>query len=769
MEVYGNKPQYFSRKSFCEGSEQLHKYIKNKNVFLNRILENGQMSIVVWSLDGTVVWCNKYARLMASFAESGLNEQININSIIPQDIVCHIKEKLSNMKDAKLQCKYGSPFVSRSGREIYITWHNCTIKDDGGKEYIISTGVDITNLKNTEKQLEGMNNDLIAANEELTAQQEELSTMNEELMAQEEELRNSLDELKKHQEMLKKSEERYKLVVEGASDGLWDWDIATDTAYISEGWKNIVGAEKQEVDGYYKNWIKRIYPGDVKRIVNNLDTHIKEKTPCYSCEYRIRQNNGIYTWILSRGKALWDSEGKAVRMAGSHTDITERKRTESKLKHLAYYDPLTDIPLRTTFMDKLKFSITDAKRKRLNLAVLFLDLDNFKSINDTYGHHIGDRLLKRIATKLKFCIRNSDTLSRIGGDEFALLVPDLSSIDEIDDIAKRIIELSNQPMNINGHKLYITVSIGVAVYPENGRDGKTLLKNADLAMYKAKENGKSRLQYFNKNMSRKANLRCDIKMDLRTALDNGEFFLCYQQLIDIRTGKTVCMEALIRWKHPRKGIISPMEFIPTAEETKLILPIGEWVLKTACRQLKEWHDMSCTGFGLSINVSAIQVQQPDFAEVVNRILVETGLLPEYLELEITESELIKSIHTVAKNLNYLKKQGVKISIDDFGTGYCSLEYLQNLAVNNIKIDRRFICDIKVDVNKAIIDAVISLGHKLNIDITAEGVETKEQYDYLKKKGCDKVQGYYFSKPLLPEEAIKSLIVGRGAQIESIDC
>lgn len=759
MNEYRSKLQYFNKKIF-KGTEQLPKYIKNKYAFLNRILANEQMAIVVWALDNIVIWCNRYARSMVGFTEDDLNGEINVSSIIPQDIVCHIKENLNSTEDRKLQYRYGGSLISRDGRVIYITWHNSIISNDEGKEYIVSTGIELTNLKNAEKKLEEANSDLTAANEELTAQQEELSAMNEELMAQEEELRNSLAELRKHQEMLKKSEERYKLVVEGASDGLWDWDIITNTAYISERWKNAIGFEKQEINDYYETFIKRVHPGDVKRVVKNLDTHIKEKTPHYTCEYRIKLRNGKYIWILSRGKALWDNEGKAVRMAGSHTDITEKKKAENKLKHLAYYDRLTDIPLRNTFMDRLKVSITDAKRNGLKLAVLFLDLDNFKIINDTCGHHIGDRLLKRVTEKLNSCIRNSDTLSRIGGDEFAILIPGISNINEVDEITNRIFKLFKIPLDVNGHKLYVTISIGVAVYPDNGRDGKTLLKKADIAMYKAKESGKSSLKYFNNYMSRAINLRSDIKKDLGTAIKNGEFFLCYQPLVDTSTKKAICLEALIRWKHPRKGIISPMEFIPIAEDTKLIVPIGEWVLSNACKQLKEWHAMGYTGCTISVNVSIIQLQQPDFAEIVCRILAETGLLPENLELEITESVFMESTHLVAKNLYYLKKQGVKISIDDFGTGYCSLNYLQKLAINNLKIDRSFICNIKVDVNKAIIDAVISLGHKINIEITAEGVETKEQYDYLKKKGCDKVQGYYFSKPLLPEEIIKFLEAGK---------
>lgn len=420
------------------------------------------------------------------------------------------------------------------------------------------------------------------------------------------------------------------------------------------------------------------------------------------------------------------------------------------------YDPLTGIPLRTTFMERLKLSIADAEKKGLKLAVLYLDIGNLKTVNDIYGYHICDRFIKKIAGNLKLCIRNTDTLCRIGEDEFALLVKGFSSMCDIDEIAQKILKLFDLPLYVSGYVLYSTISIGIAIYPDNGCDYKALLKKANIALYKAKEEGKNNLQYFNNYLSMEADLRIDIKKGLRAAIANEEFFLCYQPLIDTKTKNIVCLEALIRWKHPKRGIISPMEFIHVAEETGLIVPIGEWVLQTACRQLKEWNSLGHRDYCISINVSIIQLQQPGFAEVVSRVLEETGILPEYLEIEITESALIESSHIVVNNLDCLKNQGVKITIDDFGTGYSCLEYLQMLSVNSLKIDKKFISNIKVDINKAIVDAVISLGHKLNMEITAEGVETQEQYHYLKDKKCDKVQGYYFSKPLLPEKLIEVL-------------
>jgi len=575
---------------------------------------------------------------------------------------------------------------------------------------------------------------------------------NEKMMVLQDKLEGAMDKLLKYKQMLKKSEEKLELIAEGANDGLWHWDIVSDNLYLDERWKKAIGFKQHQTNNYHKTFIGLVHPKDVHKIKRNLENHLKGKTPFYSCEYRLKLKNGRYAWVLCRGKALWDTNGKAVRMAGSLTDITERKKTEKKLERLAYYDPLTGAVLRKLFMDKLKHAINNAEKKGLKVAVLFLDLDRFKTINDLYGHHIGDRYLKRIAGMIKSNIRKTDVLCRIGGDMFALLLPGLDDVRFIDEIAHRIIGLFNQPVCVSGYKIYSKISIGIAVYPNNGVNGSTLLKKAGFALHKAKDNGIGRVQYYNNIIGKEIKFRSRIEHDLRSALENNEFYLCYQPLVDTKTGRTVCTEALIRWRHPKEGVISPAEFIKIAEKSGLIVPIGEWVLKTACRQLRVWHDMGCRSLVLSVNVSPIQLQQVGFAETVCEILSDNGLLPRHLELEITESAFMHLNLAAAKNLDCLKKKGVRISIDDFGTGYCSLEYLQKISVNGLKLDRKFISNIKVNINKAIIDTVIFLGHKINVDVTAEGVETKEQYNYLEEKGCDKVQGYYFSKPLPPEEA-----------------
>jgi diguanylate cyclase (GGDEF)-like protein/PAS domain S-box-containing protein len=589
--------------------------------------------------------------------------------------------------------------------------------------------------------------------------QQGLSAKDKETVIQKE-LEFNIKELRKQIDAFQKSEERYKLILESSSDGLWDWDLTNDTIYISKEWSKMLGFEEQEICEYRKKLKQLIHPKDIKRVTSNLYRCFEEENQFYLCEYRIKLKESKYIWVSSKGKLLFSDKGEPVRIAGSHTDITEKKKREEKLEHLAYYDQLTGTMLRTAFMDRLKISIEKANKEGLKLSVMFLDVDDFKTVNDMYRHHIGDLFLKKIAARLKSCIRNTDALCRIGGDEFAILLSNLNSINEADEIAQRIIDSFKVPIDISVNKLSSSISIGMAIYPDNGIDGETLLKRADVAMYKAKEEGKNSLRHFNKYMIEEIILRNNIKRDLKDALDNEELLLCYQPLIDARTKRVVRFEALIRWKHPKKGIIGPLDFIPATEETKLIIPIGEWVLKNTFMQLKEWHELGLKDFTLSVNASIVQLQKPDFAETVIEMLLDVGISPKYIELEITESVLMDSVYTVANNLNLLRKQGIKVSIDDFGTGYNSLKYIQKFDVDCIKIDRTFVSNIDDDINKIIIKHIISLGHSINAEIIAEGVETKEQYKYLKKQGCDIIQGYYFSKPLLPEEATRFLEVNK---------
>jgi diguanylate cyclase (GGDEF)-like protein len=403
-------------------------------------------------------------------------------------------------------------------------------------------------------------------------------------------------------------------------------------------------------------------------------------------------------------------------------------------------------------MDKLNASIQVAKLNKRLLAVLFIDVDDFKTINDIYGHDKGDIFLKKLARKLNVYIKKSDAICRFGGDEFALFTTGITNISYINEHVHQLLEIVKQPVDVQGYRIYGSVSIGIAVYPADGYNAKSLINKADIAMYRAKECGKNRFLYFENQMVRNMKISYAMKSGFKSSILNQEFYLCFQPMLDLRTSKIVTVEALIRWRHPKIGLIGPADFIPVAEQTRLIIPLGEWVLEEACRQIKAWHEMNYI-ITVSVNVSAIQLHQPDFSKMVSNILTKYKLEPELLELEMTESIFIGYDQTVDNNIRSLSMMGVNLVIDDFGTGYNSFQSIQNNLFDCIKIDKNFIMNMKYDINKTIIDSIIYLGHSLKTTITAEGVENKEQYDFLKNAGCDVIQGYYISKPLRPEDFI----------------
>lgn len=432
-------------------------------------------------------------------------------------------------------------------------------------------------------------------------------------------------------------------------------------------------------------------------------------------------------------------------------DVTERNRYEEQITVHAYYDSLTGLPNRLQFVRELAKTLSQAKKNGNLLAVLFLDLDRFKNINDTLGHTFGDQLLCAVAIRLKSCVTQGDIVARLAGDEFTVLLPSITRVQEAVDVAQRIIDSFAKPFMIQGYEMFITTSIGISVYPSDGDNMETLIKNADTAMYRAKEQGKNNYQIFTPEMKVMAFHRLILENSMRKALDRGEFSLEYQPLIDACTLKIVGAEALLRWNHPELGTVSPLDFIPLAEETGLIVPIGEWVLRTACKQNKVWQQAGLPPLRVSVNLSARQFLQQDLVGMVTRVLEDTGLSGKWLELEMTESIMQNSQDTI-DTLYRLKVMGLKISIDDFGTGYSSLSYLKRLPINALKIDQTFVKDITTDSdNAAIAEAILAMAHSLELKVTAEGVETKEQANFLRHMKCDHMQGYLFSKPLTAEE------------------
>ena len=450
--------------------------------------------------------------------------------------------------------------------------------------------------------------------------------------------------------------------------------------------------------------------------------------------------------------AIRNDEGETTNYLRISTDISGRKKDEERLQFLANYDALTSLPNRGMFNQRLDYALTHANRYNKQLAVLFMDLDRFKIINDTLGHDAGDVLLKDVAGRLRRCLRESDTVARLGGDEFVVLITECSQSQDVVGVVQKLLKAMASPFLLMGQECHITASIGISFYPDDSKDAQTLLKNADLAMYRAKEQGKNNFQFYSAQMNVDSLERLALESSLRGALERDEFLLYYQPKMDICSGNVTGMEALVRWRHPDMGLVSPAQFIPLAEETGLIVPLGEWVLKTACAQSREWQRQGFPPLRIAVNLSPRQFQQNDFVREVARILNETGLDAGLLELEITESMLIQNPEQVVNLLTDLRAMGVYLSLDDFGTGYSSLAYLKRFPINSIKIDRSFTQDLPSDAsNAAITRAIIAIADSLKLNVIAEGVENEEQMRFLREHKCTEIQGYYFSKPLPADE------------------
>lgn len=578
---------------------------------------------------------------------------------------------------------------------------------------------------------------------------EELTAVYEELTATEEELRAQYEELQENEEMMRNSEERYRLAIEGANDAIWEWDMENNSFFISEKWTHISGHDI--VLSFKDIYNKYIYQSDKSFAKKDLEDAINNNK-IYKSEFRIIAKDGSIKWLLNRGKLLLNSESKAIKMAGSITDISERKMNEKQVRQMAYFDVVTNLPNRHYFIQKYKEVLKSNSLSNKSSALIFLDLDEFKKINDTLGHDKGDYLLKEIAIRLKTSIPLNSIAGRFGGDEFLVLVPEFDNIKDLESICNNLLNMFKEPFILDGVFTYVTTSMGISVAPVDGEKSEVLLKNADTAMYRAKEQGKNQYCFFSYSMGKELVKKITIENNLRHALENREFELYYQPQVNLCNGKIEGMEALIRWNNKELGFVPPNDFIPIAEKTGLIVPIGNWVLETACKQNKIWLDKGLSYNSIAINVSCIQFIRHDFIDNVKDILTKENLPSNHLDIEITESLLMDSTEDNINKLKDLKSMGIKIALDDFGTGYSSLNYLRQLPINVLKIDKSFvqeICD-KAE-QRLIIDVIINLSHRLGYKVIAEGVETKEQLILLKDMGCDIAQGYYFSKPISAED------------------
>jgi diguanylate cyclase (GGDEF)-like protein/PAS domain S-box-containing protein len=571
------------------------------------------------------------------------------------------------------------------------------------------------------------------------------------------ELKATNTELERRVEELHVSEERYALAARGANDGLWDWDLTTNRIYFAPRWTKMLGYREDEVGDTPEEWFGRVLPEDIAALQAQIRDHLDGRTTHFESHHRMRHADGSYRWMLSRGLAVRDGEGRAYRMAGSQNDDTERRIAEETLRHNAFYDSLTKLPNRDLFLERLEYSIKRATRHAEQaFAVLFIDLDSFKVINDSLGHTIGDQLLKAVARRLEGCLRSTDTVARMGGDEFTLLLDDLTSTSDAIELAERVQEELAAPFDLSGYQVFTTASIGIALSASGYNNAEDLLRDADIAMYEAKGQGKARYALFDTRMHGQAMRRLHLEADLRRALDQQELRLFYQPIVALASGRIVGFEALVRWEHPERGMVPPLDFIGLAEETGLIVPMGEWVLREACQQMRQWHRHfpAVPPFSISVNLSAKQFTQRNFVEKVAQIVEQSELPPRFLKLEITESVIMDNHEHVDQMLQKLQEMGVQLSMDDFGTGYSSLGYLHRFALDTLKVDRSFVSRMEPEEstggtgkNAEIVRAIVTMAQSLKMDVVAEGIETQEQVVQLQVLGCDYGQGYFFGKPV----------------------
>ena len=496
---------------------------------------------------------------------------------------------------------------------------------------------------------------------------------------------------------------------------------------------------------------------------------LKKEGAITNLEVRLRRSDGTPVWVLENMTLINDEDGNATCLEGTLFDITDRKIAEQKIEYHAYHDELTGLPNRVLFKDRLTIALGQARRFRRCIAVMFLDLDQFKFVNDTLGHSAGDQLLWGVGERLSNAVREQDTVARLGGDEFTLLLSELSGEDDAVIIAQKILQTIAQPFVLEGQELFLTTSIGIALYPSDGDDAETLLKNADSAMYQAKERGRNTYQLCTPEMNRRAMERMTVQKSLRRAFEREDFEVHYQPIVKLATGDLIGMEALVRWHHPDKGLVDAKEFIEIAEEMRLLLGIGEWVLQTACRQVRSWQELSLQPITVSVNLSTRQFHQRDILRTVERVLLSTGLDPRMLALEISESTAMSNVDLTLEAVRQARDIGVRVWMDDLGTGQSSLKHLKRFGLDRVKIDQSFVRDIPSDASDgAIVSAVIAMGHALGLKVIAEGVESQAQLEFLRAQECEEIQGHFVSRPLPPLEMQELLrraepnVVGRRA-------
>jgi diguanylate cyclase (GGDEF)-like protein/PAS domain S-box-containing protein len=689
------------------------KALKTERNFVSTILDMAGALVVILNAEKRIVRFNQTYQKTSGYLFDEVQDKYLWDLFIVPEEVEMVKAICEKLSAGHYPIEYESQWLTKDGKCRLISWSSTVLLDNHGSvEYIIKTGHDITERKQME-------------------------------------------------EALRTGGERYALAVQAANEGLWDWNLKTNEIYFSSHWKAILGYEEQEIQPSIDEWFNRVHPEDLARLKMDIAIHLEGTTTSLKSEYRMLHWNGDYRWVLTQGLAVRDADGQPYRLTGSQTDITRRKMTEDELRYTSLHDALTGLPNRVQFMQHLERAIKQVKdNNNYVFAVLFLDLDRLKLINDSLGHLIGDQLLIRVARRLKNCLRPGDTVARLGGDEFTILLEDIQDVSDATRVAERLQNELAIPIHLEGHQLFTSASIGIALSTTGYDRPEDILRDADTTMYWAKARGRACHELFNPGLGMNPLERGELETELQRAVEQQEFLVYYQPIVSLATGKMVGVEALLRWHHPQRGLIEPAEFISVAEETGLIMPAGEWILRSACAQVKSWHTAGCSYLRLTVNVSIRQFQPPgdrqDLPRLVTTVLNETGLEARSLELEITESMPLINNDFNRVTLNELKTLGLQIALDDFSLG-SSLNVLKQFPLNTLKIDRSLVKEITHNPeDEVIVKAIIGLAHELKLRVVAEGVETKEQLAWLRGQRCDEFQGYLFSPPL-PAVALTQLL------------
>ncbi|MDD4600693.1 hypothetical protein SDC9_20840 [bioreactor metagenome] len=683
-----------------------------------------------------VVDMNTTARLCLGLS-SDLADEVDITNLFSLNLSKHLTDFHESLT---LECFF---YCEKDTLPVEVTINKTPLQN---QDYAIIIAHDITARRRSEEQLQ-------ATHEELHASYEELEALYGHLSAAEQALQIKVSELEQNHQFLQESEARYRLAMEGSNDAIWDWDLINDSLTISSHGYDSLGVTDETRRSHNAFWRSHIHPDDLSIREHALAQHFTMQAPHYEAEYRFSPAPGTWVWILAKGKALFDDQGKPIRISGSLTDITERKTYEQQLQNLAYHDILTGLPNRACFYEYLDKFIAQCERNRGCGALFLLDIDNFKLVNDALGHTAGDELLKKIGSRLKNLNLDQAIIARLSGDEFVLLLPEIG-LPELEIWAKRILSLFDRPIAVSGTNLAISCSIGVSPISSGSLSRSDILRYADTALHQAKAAGKKSFRLYKPEMQEAVTHRIQLETELRQALAANHLVMYYQPQLDLASNRITAFEALLRWKHPEKGLIPPLSFIPLAEETGLIIPIGEFALRSACQFGRQLNKSQSNPVRVSVNISARQLMQDDFAATVTRIIAEEDYPPELLELEITESVLIESFAANVQKIKLLQAKGIIISLDDFGSGYSSLTYLRQLPIHTIKLDKDFIQNVEKDpTTHSIVRAVLSLAYDLNLSVIAEGVETLEQLEALRLLNCSYIQGYFISRPIPAEEAL----------------